>query len=443
MSEVRQPDAISARYSHARPRSQAQFDRDRQVMPGGVKGAYYHTPYPLTMDRGDGCYVWDVDGHRYVDFANHHTAQVLGHNHPAVTEAMATQLRRGLALGAPMGNEVELAEVMCGRVKSLARVRFCNSGTEATLHAIRLARGFTGRPKIAKFEGGYHGSHDAVEISVAPSLDEAGPADAPHAVPQVRGMAPHAVDEVVILPYDDESSVERLVSAHRQELACILLDPKAGVLPQRADFMRFVEQTARRCDVPLILDEIVGFRVGTGGIQEQIGITPDLTTYGKIIGGGLPVGAFGGRAELMDLLDGTQGPTGFFQSGTYSGHPLVMAAGLATLSQLTPAAFRHMNELTEHLCYGIARQLLRLEVKGKAVHCGSVFSIYFTDGELTDYRSLSRCDKERARSVFLALLERGYFLSHNLGMNSLSLPIQAEHVDGLIDAFGEAVGATL
>jgi glutamate-1-semialdehyde 2,1-aminomutase len=443
MSETRHLDAISGRYSEARPLSQAHFGRDRQVMPGGVKGAYYHAPYPLTMARGEGCYLWDVDGHRYVDFANHHTSQVLGHNHEAVTEAIATQLQRGIALGAAMGNEVELAEEMCSRVKSLERVRFCNSGTEATLHAIRLARGFTGRPKIAKFEGGYHGSHDAVEISVAPALDKAGPAEAPHAVPQVRGMAPHAIDEMLILPYDDEASVARLVSAHREELACIILDPKAGVLPQRAEFMRSVAETAHRSEVPLILDEIVGFRVGTGGIQEHFGITPDLTTFGKIIGGGLPVGAFGGRAELMDLLDGTRGPTGFFQSGTYSGHPLVMAAGMATLSQLTPAAFDHMNELTQRLCDGIERQLQRLGVGGKAVHNGSVFSIYFTDGELTDYRSLARCDKKRAQPVFLALLERGYFLSHNLGMNALSLPTQVEHVDGLIEAFGEAVGATL
>lgn len=443
MSQSHNLDALVDRYRDQHPHSQAQYDRDRQVMPGGIKGAYYYPPFPLTMERGHGCYLWDVDGHQYVDFVNHHTGQILGHNHPSVVKAVDEQMQKGFALSAPAGNESELARELCRRVKSLARVRFCNSGTEATLHAIRLARGFTGRPKIAKFEGGYHGSHDAVEISVTPSPDDAGPAGAPVPVPQVRGIAPHAVAEVVILPYNDEEAVERLVSAHREELACIILDPMAGILPQRAEFIQSVAETASRCDVLLILDEIVGFRVGTGGIQEEFGITPDLTTFGKIVGGGLPVGAFGGRADLMDLLDPTQGPTGFSQSGTYSGHPLVMAAGLATLEQLTPKAFIHLNGLSERLCDGIGRQLQRLNVAGKAVRNGSVFSIYFTDGELTDYRSLTRCDKERLRPVFLGLLERGYFLSWSLVMNSVSLVTQNEQVDGLVEAFGEAVEATL
>ncbi len=432
-------EAVSERYSAAHPRSRALFERVRKVMPGGVKGAYYHPPFPLSLERGEGQFVWDADGHRYLDLANHHTAQVLGHNHPAVMAAIASQVKRGVALGASMGNEVEMAEEMCRRVASLDSIRFCNSGTEATLHAVRLAREFSGRPKIAKFEGGYHGNHDGVEISVAPPLDRAGPAEAPVAVPGAGGMAPNAADAVVILPYDDEDAVERIVAAHAGELACIMLDPKAGVMPQRPEFARAVEATARRHGLILLCDEIVGFRVGTGGIQEQFGIRPDLSTFGKIVGGGFPVGAFGGRRDIMDLTDNSAGPAPVFQSGTHSGHALVMAAGRATLDQLTPEAFAHVNGLTARLCSGVEEELERAGIPGRAVRNGSVFSIYFSAEQPRSYRSLSRCDKELNNPMFLSLLNQGYFLCHPLGMNAVSLPTQAADVDGFVEAFGRAL----
>ena len=278
--------SLEERFRVRNPRSLEHFERGQQVMPGGAKGAYFHKPYPLTMAHGEGCYLYDVDGTRYVDFANHHTAQILGHNHPAVIEAVQEQLKRGIALGAPVGVEAELAEEMCGRVASVERIRFCNSGTEATLHAIRLARGFSGRHKIAKFEGGYHGSHDVVEVSVSPALEEAGPEATPNAVPTAGGISPNATKEVVVLPYNDEAAVEQLITQHRHELACVIFDPKAGILPLRKAFVQFVGELTQQNGVLLIFDEIVGFRVGTGGLQAHYGITPDLTVYGKIVGGG-------------------------------------------------------------------------------------------------------------------------------------------------------------
>ena len=246
-------------YRARTPRSQELFERARKTMPGGAKGAYFHQPYPLTMARGEGCYLYDVEGQRYVDFANHHTAQVLGHNHPAVIDAIQEQMAKGIALGAPVGIEAELCEEMCQRVTSLDRIRFCNSGTEATLHAIRLARGVSGQVKIAKFEGGYHGSHDVVEISSAPSLDKVGSETAPNPVPSAGGMSPHAAEEVVVLPFNDEASVERLITQHRDELACIIFDTKAGIVPQRKEFVQFVGEVARKNNLLFILDEIVGF----------------------------------------------------------------------------------------------------------------------------------------------------------------------------------------
>ena len=408
-------------------------------MPGGAKGAYFYPPYPLTMERGEGCHLVDVDGRRFVDFNNHHTAQILGHNHTAIRDAVQNQLQRGIVLGAAVGVEAELAEEMCRRVDSLDRIRCCNSGTEATLHAIRLARGFSARPKIAKFEGGYHGSHDVVEVSVAPPLDQAGSESAPNSVSTAGGASPHATQEVVVLPYDDEASVEALVAQHRDELACVIFDPKAGILSQRREFVQAVRDITRRHNVLLILDEIVSFRVATGGLQQQCDVAPDLTTFGKLVGGGFPVGAFGGRADIMDLLDNTQGGTGFSQSGTFSAHPITMAAGLATLGELTPAALAHLNGLGERLLTGLNAMFAERGFSAKAVGVGSLFSIHFTKEELNNYRSWARADKSKIHNVFLALLEQGYLLSHTLTMNSLSLPMDRSHVEGLIGAVESAM----
>jgi glutamate-1-semialdehyde 2,1-aminomutase len=435
--EVR--DKLLDEYCAATPNSRAAFERARQSMPGGAKGAYFYAPYPITMARGEGCILYDVDGRRYVDFVNHHTAQILGHAHPRVTAAVQHQLAQGIVLGAPTGVESVLAEEICSRVHSVERIRFCNSGTEATLHAVRLARGHSQRPMIAKFEGGYHGSHDAVEISVAPTLEAAGPADAPHAVPAVRGISAHAAEETLVLPYHNEAAVERLLTEHRHELACVMLDPKAGIMPLRPDFVHFVRDITHDYGVLLIFDEIVGFRLARGGMQGLFGIKPDLSTYGKLIGGGFPVGAFGGRADLMDLLDATQGATGFFQSGTFSAHPVAMAAGLATLHELTPDAFDQLDQLGERLRNGLNELFSHKDVAAQAVGTGSLFSIYFTDRAIVDYRSMATNDRVMANRLFLALLMEGYALNPGLIMNSISLPMEIDQVDGLIAATATAL----
>ena len=432
--------ALEERYLQRNPQSRELFQRHRTATPGGfAKGAYYFAPFPVAMERGDGCLLWDVDGHRYVDFANHHTALVLGHNHPAVAAAVQRQLERGVPLGAPVGVENELCAELCRRVPSLERVRFCNSGTEATLHAVRLARAGTGKPRIAKFEGCYHGSHDAVEISVSPPLDQAGPAAAPRAFAQALGMSPGALAEAVILPLHDAAGARRILQAHADELACVLFEPRAGVLELPAELVREVRGAARDCGVPFIFDEIVAFRMAYGGAQQHYGIDPDLTTFGKIVGGGFPVGAFGGRAELMDLLDPAQG-RGSGQSGTHSAHPVTMAAGLATLRTLTPEAIATLNALAERLVAGLNAMFARRSFAAAAFHAGSAFGVCFDSaGAPRSYRASLGADQRLARQVFLALLEQGFYLPARLTMASLSTPMQAEHIDALIAAFEGAV----
>lgn len=434
-------DTIPAeeRYRSKTPRSHDAFKQMGAVMPGVAKGAYYYAPYPITIDHADGCYLYDLDGNQYIDFANHHTAQILGHNHPAINEAVKQQLTKGIAVAGPMGVETQLASEICRRVDSVESIRFCNSGTEATLHAVRLAREYTGRYKIAKFEGGYHGSHDAVEISVAPDLHKAGPSDRPNAVPTAGGMPPNTTENIVILPDDNEEATERIIDEHKHDLACVLLDPKAGIMPQRPEFIRAVREITEKYNILLMLDEIVGFRAARGGIQSQYNISPDLTTFGKIIGGGFPIGAFGGRKDLMSLLDPTRKGARLFQSGTFSAHPVAMAAGMALLGELNESAFEHLDFLSDRLTDGLNHIFIHSSTPVQVVCSASTFSFYFTEHPVRTYRDSVASDQVKVHQVFLALLDQGYYLGNGLGMNCLSLPMNETHVDGLIQAIENAL----
>lgn len=424
---------------HAR-RSYEQYARAQSVMPGGVaKGAYFHPPYPLYLASGEGCYVTSLDGQRLLDFRGHHTAAVLGHGHPSVVAAIQAQIERGIALGGPTEVEYDLALELTRRVPSLERVRFTSSGSEATLHVLRLVRGWTGRHKIAKFEGAYHGSIDAVEVSVNPPLDLAGPADMPHAVPGVKGLAPSSAENTVVLPYNKPEAVARLLEQHRDELAAVLLDPRAGIMPIDFDFIRYVRQITHELGLLLVLDEVVAFRLGPGGLQGLCDIRPDLTIFGKIVGGGFPIGVFGGRADLMNLLDGTRGSTGFFQSGTFNGHPVALAAGLATLRALTPEAYNHLNHLGEELHRQTNALFVRLEIPAQAVGDGSLFSIHFTAQPIRDYRALRTADVALAQDIFLRLLSDGVLLAQGLTMNALSLSMDQSHVEMFVTTLERAL----
>jgi glutamate-1-semialdehyde 2,1-aminomutase len=409
-------------------------------MPAGVaKGASYHPPYPLYLDRGDGCYVTTMDGQRLLDVRGHHTAAILGHGHPTVDAAIRAQLARGAALGGPVAAEYDLAAELCGRVPSVERVRFTNSGTEATLHALRLVRGWTGRSRVAKFEGAYHGSADALDVSLRAPADLAGPADAPRPVPNVRGLAPGALENAVILPYNRPAAVARLLEQHRHEVAAVFYDPRAGILPIDLDFVRYLRQITADLGLLLVCDEVVSFRLGPGGLQGLAGVRPDLTLFGKIIGGGFPLGALGGRADLMELLDESGGPTGFFQSGTFSGHAVALAAGAATLAALTPSAFAHLDRLGVAVRRGCNELFARTRIAAQATGNGSLFALHFTDRPLTDVRALQTADGDLARRVFLGLIARGVLPAAGLTMNAGSLPMGDAEVETLLEALERAL----
>src|SRR5436189_2047405 len=328
------PEAL---YRQTTAASRALHEKAVAVMPGGTtRTTTYFDPYPLYIERGEGCRIWDADGTERIDMLGNYTAMILGHAHPKIVEAIRNQAARGTGFAAANPVEVELATLLCERVPIRDAVRFCNSGTEATMFAMRLARAFTGRPSIARMEGGYHGTHDYAEVSTHPAAAEAGPAEEPRAAPDSMGTPGWALEEVVVLPFNNASAAERIIRREGSRLAAVILEPiigAGGVIPATPEFLRRLRDVTHELGILLIFDEVISFRVAPGGAQELYGILPDLTTLGKIIGGGLPVAAFGGRADVMELLDPRR--PGFLpQAGTLNGHPLGMAAGVATLALL-------------------------------------------------------------------------------------------------------------
>ncbi|MDP6821854.1 MAG: aminotransferase class III-fold pyridoxal phosphate-dependent enzyme [Dehalococcoidia bacterium] len=434
-------DQIEAAYKAVTPTSRAQWERSKSSMPGGmVKGAYWYPPYPIYMESGEGCYVSDLDGRRLVDFANHHTAMILGHSHPNVLAETTRWITAGIGLSAPTTLEAEAAEALCERVPSVERVRFTNSGTEATLHAGRLARAATGRVKLAKFEGAYHGSHDSLEVSVAPSLEDAGDASNPDAVPEWDGMS-RATEDTVILPYNDPETCALILREHKDEIAAVFYDGKPGTLEIPDEFTRFIRDITSELGILMVMDEVISFRVGYSGYQALCDVEPDLTTFGKVIGGGLPVGAFGGRADLMDMLDNTQPGNRIYQSGTYSGNPLTLAAGIANMRALTPEVYEHLDALGERLADGLRRAFTDADIPARVVQRGSLLHSYFLDPDtpVSDYRTMAKHDGALAHDLFLATTLEGFFTGK--GEFVLSAPMDHGHIDGLIRATERVLAA--
>ncbi len=424
----------------ATPRSLAQWKRGQASMPGGViKGAYWMTPHPLYVERAEECYLWDLDGRRYVDFTNHHTAMVLGHSPPSVIQALNDAIGHGLGFGAPSTLEADIAEEIVKRFPSIQKIRFTGSGTESSLHAARMARAFTGRPKVAKFEGAYHGSHDVLEVSVAPPPENAGPADSPTPVASWPGMARTAEEDLVILPYGQRESVELILREHEREVAAVFFDGKPGIYDLDPDFAAFLRRITRELGMVLIMDEVVSFRAGYGGYQEMVGVQPDLTLFAKIMGGGLPGGVIGGSSQLMDLLDNSAGPT-LNQSGTFSGNHLTLAAGLATLRALTPEVYAHLDELRERLVSGLRGAFRKAGLPAQVRGVGSIVSFDLAERPVMDYRSSLDTDRETVDLIRMELLLRGYLIAAGLGL-SLCSPMKTDHVDGLVDAIAEALAA--
>lgn len=390
-------------------RSRRLFAEAQTLLPGGVDSpvrAFRSVGGdPLFIDRGEGAYLYDVDGNRYIDYVLSWGPLILGHAHPEVVAALAEAAARGTSYGAPCEQEVELARRICELVPSIEMVRFVNSGTEATMSALRLARAFTGRDKIVKFAGCYHGHAD-------PLLVKAGSGVATLGLPDSPGVPPGAAQDTLVARFNDLDSVRQIFEVHRRQIAAVIVEPVAGnmgVVPPETGFLEGLREITRLEGALLILDEVMtGFRVHPAGAQALYGVTPDLTTLGKVIGGGLPIGAYGGRREIMERI-APSGPV--YQAGTLSGNPLAMTAGLKTLEVLgRPGVWASVEQSAAALERGLRQAAAETGVGLQCVRVGTMMTVFFHSERPRDWDSASRCDTARFGEFFHSMLHEGIYL---------------------------------
>ncbi|MBW2370576.1 MAG: aspartate aminotransferase family protein [Deltaproteobacteria bacterium] len=402
------------------------FARSRQVMPSGyTRHMCVQKPYPLYADRAEGAWIWDVDGNKRIDYVNNFTASIHGHNRKEIVEVIRDQAGRLMSAIMPTEWEVKLAELLCDRLPSVERVRFMNSGTEAVMIAVKAARAHTGRPKIAKIEGGYHGQFDLIEASFQPMPDKWGPAESPVAVAHNAGTPQSLLNETLVLPLNDIEITTALIEKHADNLSCVLIDPyrtHLGNMEPRVDYLQALRDLTRKHGIVLIFDEVMCLRVGYNGRQGQVEVDPDLTVMGKIIGGGLPIGAVGGSQEVMSVFEVDQGDPLVKHSGTYTANPMSMAAGYVGMSLLTPEAFDDLNARGDRLRAGLQQAIEETGFKASAVGRGAMNGVSLFDELPQNYRHfISLCKPpfmERAMRVQQLLSEEGVLTMRGMLISS-------------------------
>lgn len=410
-------------------------------MPGGdTRAASYYAPYPAYMVRGEGCYVYDYDENRYIDFLNNYTSLIHGHAHPATVSAIQEQAARGTVLGSPAEATVEHAELLCRRVPGFESVRYCNSGTEATHLAMRAARAFTGKEVIVKMDGGYHGSHDYVQANVLPDISEEGP---PRPRLSTRGVPAAVLDDVRVLSFNDLQALEELLRGQSGQIAALILEPVLGAgggIEPRPGYLQGVRQLCDAWDVLLIFDEIMTFRQSPGGVQAETGVTPDLTSVAKFIGGGLPLAAFGGRREIMDPFDPAH-PNTIPHNGTFNANNITMAAGLATLGAFNDPEVRHINRLGRRLKEGLNRAFGAAGFRVRAEGSGSIIRLHWSDGEIRNAReglAAQVAARDLPRLLHMELMNRDIFSAPRCQF-AISTPMSEREIDRAVSVMGESL----
>ncbi len=412
------------------------FERARMVIPGGVNSPVRSCKSvgsdPIFIDHADGSYLFDVDGTKYIDYVGSWGPMILGHRHPRVLEAIESTLKQGTSFGAPCRAEVEMAELVCKLVPSIEMVRMVNSGTEATMSAIRLARAFTKRDMIIKFDGCYHGHADSFLVKAGSGLATLGISSSPGAPEEITKLT-------LSIPFNDKSALKKAFEAHSKKIAAVIIEPivgNAGLILPEENYLSQVRDLCTEHGALLIFDEVMtGFRVALGGAQEMYKVKPDLTTLGKIIGGGLPVGAYGGRKDIMEMV-APSGPV--YQAGTLSGNPLAMAAGIAQLKSLQAVGvYAHLEQNTTRLAEG----LKALAPKSmQVVSVPGMVGVFFTNKPVTDFESAQKCDTEQFAKVWRALIDRGvYWPPSQFESAFISVVHSKNDIDNTIEAFKEAI----
>ena len=410
------------------------FDRAVNLIPGGVNSPVRACKSvgaePVFIDRAEGCLIFDVDGNRYIDYIGSWGPLILGHRHPAVMDAIISVLKRGTSFGAPIDLEVRLAEMVIEAVPSVEMVRMVNSGTEATMSAVRLARGATRRDVVIKFDGCYHGHADTLLVAAGSGVATLG-------IPGSPGVPESTARQTLSLPYNDMQCLKKVMEKQGDSVACIIVEPIAGnmgLVPPEKDFLEMLRELADRYGSILIFDEVMtGFRVAYGGAQALFGVYPDLTCFGKIIGGGLPVGAYGGKRDLMSKV-APQGSV--YQAGTLSGNPVAMAAGIATLEQLQKdGVYEALDEKADHLLAGLEQAAKKAAIPAQAKRVGSMLGFFFNDKEVKNFDDAKTCDLDRFSAFYNGLRQKGIYIAPSqFEVLFISIAHDSEHIDRTIEA---------
>jgi len=422
-------------------RSKQAFERASKVMPGGVNSPVRSCKAvdatPIFIDRADGAYMWDIDENRYIDYVGSWGPMILGHRHPRVLEALEDALMRGTSYGAPSVHEIELAELVVSSVPSIEMVRLVSSGTEATMSAIRLARAFTKRDMIIKFDGCYHGHADSFLIKAGSGLQTLGITSSP-------GVPEDLAKLTISLPFNDIAALKKAFKEHDKKIAAVILEPiigNAGLILPDEGYLKAVRELTESNGTLLIFDEVMtGFRVALGGAQELYKIKPDLTTLGKIIGGGLPVGAYGGRKDIMEMI----APLGsVYQAGTLSGNPIAMAAGIAQLRILNnPHSYELLEERTKKLADGLTEIVKKAKTDAQIAHVKGMICLFFTKDKVTDLESAQKCDTKKFAKFWQALRDRGiYWPPSQFEAAFVSLEHSKHDIDDTLKAVEESLSA--
>ena len=384
-------------------KSEDLFNESKKYLPGGVDSPVRaFKPYPFFAERASGSHIYDVEGKNYLDYCLAYGPLVLGHSHPDVVEAVKKQLELGSAYGVPTEKEIELAREVTIRVPCADMVRFVNSGTEATMSAIRLARAVTGKEKIIKFEGSYHGAHDYVLVKSGSGA---------MGLPDSPGVPEDTTKNTILLPFNDSDALSNLIKKQKNEIAAIIVEPvmgNIGCIPPKEGYLKFLREITNDNDIILIFDEVItGFRLSKGGAQEYFGVTPDIATFGKILGGGFPMGALAGKNEYMEMI----APSGdVYQAGTFNGNPISITAGYATLKLLDENFYSDLNKKGQYIRGGIENILDEQKLDYKIAGLTSMFQLYFTEKEVWDYKDAKRANTEKFTRYFNKLLKEGIFI---------------------------------
>jgi len=418
-------------YSQRTPKSRALFLTAAGSLPGGTRQPYPYGPHPIFADRGEGCYLYDVDGNRYIDFGNCFTAAVTGYGHPKIVEAMIEQVRKGTGFAHPTENRQILADMICERFPSVDKVRYCCSGTEACMYALRIARGFTGKDKVLMTEGAYHGMYDLFVAGGGHRTSV--------------GLPESKEQDVLSVPFNDKEAAEKVIRENKDDLAAVIVEAvqgTMGVIEARDDYLKFLRELTAKYNVLLIADEVITFRLATGGAQEFFDFRADLTTFAKNIGGLTPVGAVGGREDIMDVLVAKEDQPAVLAGGTFGGNPLTMEAGIATLKILTPDVIQRMNSLGESLRTGFRAVFGEIGINGQVSGAGSYNCFHFTPEEVINSRVLDKANAEwnaaeLSRLARISLMNRGVMWSS--GGFSISTPMSKKEIDEAISAFADVL----